>query len=78
MKDIVRYQLRKHADREVININMMFHSMEVIEKASPYPQTQADVQKFIDNMVAGLEWCKREGAEFCGLSDLHETYQHIA
>jgi len=78
MKDIVRYQLRKHADREVVNINMMFHSMEVIEKASPYPQTKADVERFIDDMVAVLEWCKQEGAEFCGLSALHETYQHAA
>jgi len=78
MKDIVRYQMRKHADKEIVNINMMFHSMEVIEKASPYPQTKADVQKFIDDMVAGLEWCKQEGAEFCGLSTLHDSYRHAA
>ena len=78
MKDIVRYQLRKHADKEVVNINMMFHSMEVIEKASPYPQTAADVQEFIDNMIEGLEWCKLEGAEFCGLSALHKTYRPTA
>ncbi len=75
MKKIFHYQLKKHPDREVLNINMMFHSMEVIEKASPYPQNPADVQRFLDDMVAGLDWCKQEGAEFCGLSDLHETFQ---
>jgi len=52
--------------------------MEVIEKASPYPQTQAEVQRFIDDMVAGLDWCKQEGAEFCGLSDLHNAYRQAA
>jgi len=78
MKAIFRYQLKKHSDNEVININMMFHSMEVIEKASPYPQSPADVQRFIDDMVAGLDWCKQEGAEFCGLSALHDSYRQVA
>jgi len=77
MKDIVRYHLKKYADREVLNINMMFHSMEIIEKASPYPQTQADVKRFIDEMVEALAWCKQEGVEFCGMSDLHAPYKAI-
>jgi len=78
MKKIFRYQLAKHADKEVININMMFHSMEIIEKASPYPQTAEDVQRFIDEMLTGLTWCKEEGVEFCGLSSLHKTFQQAA
>lgn len=78
MKQIFRYHLKQHPDRELININMMFHSMEVIEKASPYPQTREQVQRFLDDMVAGLDWCRQEGAEFCGLTDLHETYRQAA
>lgn len=78
MKQIFRYHLNKHADQEVININMMFHSMEVIEKASPYPQTAAEVQRFLDDMIAGLEWCKGEGVEFCSLSDLHDKFKPAA
>ncbi|MFT7213946.1 MAG: hypothetical protein ACI9XK_004205, partial [Granulosicoccus sp.] len=39
MKDIFRYHLKKHSACRVVSINMMFHSMEIIEKASPYPQT---------------------------------------
>lgn len=78
MKQIFHYQLKKHADMEVLNINMMFHSMEVIEKASPYPQTAEDVQRFIDDMLEGLSWCAGEGVEFCALSSLHESFQKAA
>jgi len=78
MKQIFRYHLKRHPERELININMMFHSMEVIEKASPYPQTPVEVRRFIDDMVAGLDWCKQEGAEFSGLTDLHESYRQAA
>lgn len=75
MKDIVRYQLKKHSSQQVLSINMMFHSMEVIEKASPYPQTKVEAERFIDDMQAALQWCADEGAEFAGLSDL---YSHFA
>jgi len=78
MKQIFRYHLHKHADQEVVNINMMFHSMEVIEKASPYPQTAAEVQRFLDDMLTGLDWCKSEGVEFCGLSELYDKFRQVA
>jgi len=76
MKSIFRYHLKKHANSKVLTMNMMFHSMEVIEKASPYPQTTADVQRFVDDMQKVLQWCGEEGARFCGLSDLQAAYQH--
>lgn len=78
MKEIVRYQLKRHPENKVININMMFHSMEVIEKASPYPQSRADVDRFIDDMTKALDWCRLEGAEFCGMSDLYEPFRAAA
>lgn len=75
MKEIVRYQLRQHADSSApLCLNMMFHSMEVIEEASPYPQTPDDVQRFLDEMCEALAWCAGEGARFVGLSDLYEIY----
>lgn len=75
MKEIVRYQMSRHAGQRVLSINMMFHSMEVIEKASPYPQTADDVKRFIDDMQAVLQWCADEGARFVPLSDLHDIFQ---
>jgi len=74
MKEIFRYQLKQHPKASLLSINMMFHSMEVIEKASPYPQNAADVQRFLDDMQSALRWCAEEGAVFAGLSDLHGMY----
>lgn len=74
MKEVFRYQLKRHSDASVLSINMMFHSMEVIEKASPYPQSADDVKRFIDDMQTALHWCAEEGAVFAGLSDLHDLY----
>lgn len=75
MKDIFRYHLRKYSDRRVVSINMMFHSMEIIEKASPYPQTPDDVKRFIDDMQQTLHWCGNEGARFAPMSDLYDAFQ---
>lgn len=78
MKKIVHYHMRKFSNKQVLNINMMFHSMEIIEGASPYCQTPAEVKRFIDNMLEGLSWCKDEGVEFCGLTDLYGPFSAVA
>lgn len=70
MKQIVHYQLQRHHERPVIVLNMMFHSMEIIPKASPYPQTENDVQRFLDNLAEVLDWCRSEGIAFCGAGDV--------
>ncbi|MFT7213104.1 MAG: hypothetical protein ACI9XK_003360, partial [Granulosicoccus sp.] len=77
MKDIFRYHLKKHSACRVVSINMMFHSMEIIEKASPYPQTADEVKRFIDDMQQTLDWCGSEGARFAPLSDLYDAFQGI-
>ena len=74
MKEVFRYQLKRHAHQRFLSINMMFHSMEVIEKASPYPQSSDDVQRYLDDMQKALQWCADEGAEFAGLSDLYSIF----
>jgi len=75
MKNIFRYHLKKNSHCSVISINMMFHSMEIIEKASPYPQSADDVKRFIDDMQHALRWCGEEGARFTGLSQLYDAFQ---
>jgi hypothetical protein len=74
MKQIVRYQLARHADRPVLVLNMMFHSMEVIAKASPYPQSDDDVRRFLDDMVQVLRWCGEQGMVFAGAADVHAQF----
>lgn len=75
MKSIFRYQLKKHANQRVLTMNMMFHSMEIIPEASPYPQTEAEVARFVDDMQQALQWCAAEGAQFSGLTDLYSAFK---
>lgn len=75
MKDIFRYHIKKYGNRRVVSINMMFHSMEIIEKASPYPQSPDDVQRFIHDMQQTLHWCACEGVRFAPLSSLYDAFQ---
>ena len=70
MKEIVRYHLKKYASNEVIVLNMMFHSMEVIPKASPYPQNEQEGARFVSDMVDVLSWCRAEGVQFVPLKEL--------
>jgi hypothetical protein len=78
MKRVARYQLERHAGARVLVLNMMFHSMEVIEGATPYPQSFADVQRYLEQLAGALDWCRREGFQFRPLSQLHAEFQHAA
>ncbi len=74
MKETLRYHLQRYGDRPVVVLNMMFHSMEVVPKASPYPQTDGEVQRFLDDLSAVLNWCRGEGIDFSGLADAAEAF----
>lgn len=74
MKEVAEWHLKKFADQEVIHLNMMFHSMEVIPAATPYPQNEDEAQRYIDDMVEVLGWCQSKGFEFCGLKELRGYY----
>ncbi len=74
MQAVAEWHLQTFSDQEVLHLNMMFHSMEVIPCATPYPQNEAEAQRFIDDMVKVLHWCREQGFEFVGLSELRELY----
>lgn len=74
MKAIFNYHLKTNSKKKLVSINMMFHSMEVVEKASPYPQSLADVERYLDDLTEILDWCGNMGVTFCGVSQLHEKY----
>lgn len=74
MKETLRYHLQRYRDRPVVVLNMMFHSMEVVPKASPYPQTEAEVARFLDDLSAVLTWCRGEGIDFSGLADAAKAF----
>lgn len=70
MKSIVHYYLKRYASKNFITLNMMFHSMEVIPGASPYPQTDEEVNRFIDDLCNILQWCKKQGIDFSSASQI--------
>lgn len=74
MQQVAEWHLKTFADQPVVHLNMMFHSMEVMPKATPYPQTETEAKRFIDDMVEVLGWCGNQGFEFCGLSDLRNHF----
>ena len=53
---------------------MMFHSMEIIEAASPYPQDADDVARFLGDLHDILDFCRGLGARFVPLSALDELW----
>lgn len=64
MKEVVRYQLKRHARSRTVVLNMMFHSMEVIPQATPYPQSEEEVSRYLDALYAILAWCRDQGYGF--------------
>jgi len=74
MKQVINYQLSRYADRRVVVLNMMFHSMEVIPKASPYPQSEGDVRRFLDDMSEIFAWSRRQGMTFARAADAHAEF----
>jgi len=74
MKRVVQLHLRRYADEPLLVLNMMFHSMEVIPEASPYPQSDSDVRKFLSQLSQILDWCAELGFENSRLCDVRERY----
>ncbi len=75
MKEVAQWHLNHFSDRKTIHLNMMFHSMEVIPCATPYPQNEEDTTRFIDDMLSVLNWCAEEGFEFHGLSTAADCFR---
>jgi len=53
---------------------MMFHSMEVVAGASPYPQTEADVKKYLNALEAVFDTVADCGIKSCTLSEYREKF----
>jgi len=77
MKGVVRHHLNQYANQQIVVLNMMFHSMEVIPKASPYPQSAADVMKFTEQLKQTLDWCSNQGFLFSTLKGVREHFFEV-
>jgi hypothetical protein len=64
--ELIRYVQRSSE----VFLNLMFHSMEIIPGASPYAQTQSDVDRIINAMDALFAYCGGQGIQFRGLTEV--------
>lgn len=56
-------------------LNMMYHSVEVIPGASPYPQTKADVQRFLDDQGRFFQYLfETYPVRSASLGELHSVF----
>jgi len=53
---------------------MMFHNVELIAGASPYPQTDADVTRFLDMLKRVFELSNKMGIKSRTLSEYYQQY----
>lgn len=53
---------------------MMFHNVELVAGASPYPQTEADVQKFLDSMRRVFELARELGIRPGTLAEYEQEF----
>ena len=50
---------------------MMFHNVEVIAGGSPYPQTESEVQRFLDQLRTVFDYAAKRGIEACTLEEYY-------
>lgn len=58
---------------EPLCLNMMFHSMEVIPKASPYVKTRAEQVRYLDRLERVIEYMCKKGFEAKTLSQVYDA-----
>ena len=53
---------------------MMFHNVELLAGASPYPQTEAEVQRYLDMMKRVFDLASQCGVKACTMAEYHAHY----
>jgi|ERR1051326_4057331 hypothetical protein len=69
MKRVIDAHLAANRNKSRVLLVMMFHSVEVIPAASPYAQTESDVNEFMSRLEQTLDYCQRMGTKFIGLGE---------
>jgi len=58
---------------EMLCLNMMFHSMEVIPQASPYVRTKSQQMRYLDKLERMIEYICKKGFESKTLSQVYDA-----
>ncbi len=73
MINLIKWFLKEYSSNDLVVLNMMFHSMELIPSASPYVKTKKQARDFLCKIEAVLKYCKQIGFQFSTLSALHRV-----
>jgi hypothetical protein len=79
MQRVMNAHIQLHSKDEPVFLNMMFHSNEIVEQASPVCQSSEDVERFLKRLDAVLRYAASLGARFIGLSEARSiVYQWMS
>lgn len=78
MIEVMERTLRARSDREVVVLNMMFHSMEVVAGASPVTRSEEEVAGLLRRTDEALDHARRRGVRFVTLAEVYPYYRRDA
>ena len=53
---------------------MMFHNVELVPGASPYPQTEEEVMRYLDSLKRVFDYAEKRGLRSCTMTEYHSAY----
>lgn len=71
---IQRY-LHKRRKEDIVVLCLMFHSMEIIPKATPYVRTGFEQKLYLGRLYRTLQFLKLIGSEFMTLKEIHSIFK---
>jgi len=74
MKILLREFMKRVSDKGPLVFCMMFHSIEVIPKASPYVRNAVQQKYFLRRLKTIIEYLKSIGSEFMTLEEIYREY----
>lgn len=64
-------------NRNIVVLNMMFHSVEVVPCASPYSRSKKEVNTFLQKIEGILRYASERGFIFATLSELYPIFRNV-
>ena len=70
-------QIREEDKNRPVLLNCMFHNVEVVPGASPYAQTETQVDAIMTRLAGLLAWAEREDIRGIGLAEVPELFEPV-
>lgn len=72
---VIKKMMKQHHTREIVVLNMMFHSMEIISNASPYTKTEKECEGLLKRIEEVLKYGVKNEFHFVTLSELYPYFK---